>query len=460
MKRVMNVEGRVLGKLDLEEETSMESSELRSTTETQLERIAWLSSRDSSKVFQQLMHHFNEESLEVCFHELEGNKAVGIDGIKKRRYGENLTGNLKELVQRMKKMAYRPEAVRQVLIPKEGKVGAVRPLGISNFEDKLVQKMMHKVLESIYEPLFLDCSYGFRPGRGCHDAIRALHRYLYVNEVETVIDVDLANFFGTANHKIVESILREKIEDQKFMRYVIRMFKAGVLTAGELTVSDEGVPQGSGCSPIMSNILAHEVIDKWFQETVKQHCAGKVELFRYADDMVICCQYAKDAERIQSALAQRLNKYKLQLNEDKTQCVSFSKKQNNQDKKQGIFSFLGFTFYLGRAKGGYTVPKLRTDGKRMRSKLVKVTDWIKEIRNRNPLKEIWGIFCAKLRGHIRYYGVSFNMKGIRLFLHKAKRIIFKWLNRRSQKKSFNWSKFQLYVDKHPLPQAKIYVRLF
>ncbi|MBA3723203.1 MAG: group II intron reverse transcriptase/maturase [Parachlamydiaceae bacterium] len=439
----------------------MEPPELRSTTETRLERIAWLSSRDSEKVFGQLMHHFNEGSLEVCFHELDGKKAVGIDGIKRSQYAENLTENLKELVQRMKRMAYRPEPIREVLIPKEGgKAGAVRPLGISNFEDKLVQKMMHKVLESIYEPLFLNCSYGFRPGRGCHGAIRALHQYLYANEVETVIDVDLSNFFGTANHKIMEEILREKIKDQKFMRYVIRMFKAGVLAADELTISDEGVAQGSACSPIISNILAHEVIDKWFQETVKKHCAGKVELFRYADDMVVCCQYAKDAERIQRALAQRLNKYKLRLNEDKTQCVSFSKKQHSQNKKQGKFSFLGFTFYLGRSKGGIIIPKLRTDGKRLRSKLVKVTDWIKGVRNKAPLKEIWEIFCAKLRGHIKYYGVSFNGKSIRLFLNQAKRIIFKWLNRRSQKKSFNWDKYRLFVGKHPLPQVKIYVKLF
>ena len=298
------------------------------------------------------------------------------------------------------------------------------------------------------------------PDTGGHDAIRALHQHLYANEVETVIDVDLANFFGTANHKIMEEILREKIKDQKFMRYVIRMFKAGVLAAGELTISDEGVAQGSVCSPIISNILAHEVIDKWFQETVKKHCAGKVELFRYADDMVICCQYAKDAERIQRALAQRLNKYKLQLNEGKTQCVSFSKKQHSQHKKQGKFSFLGFTFHLGRSKGGVTIPKLRTDGKRMRSKLVKVTDWIKDVRNKAPLKEIWGIFCAKLRGHIRYYGVSFNGKSVERFLHQAERIIFKWLNRRSQKKSFDWDKFRLFVGNHPLPNAKIYVRLF
>ena len=286
----------------------MEPTESKNLTATKLERIAWLSSKDPNREFHQLMHHFNEDSLTSCFHELDGRKAVGTDGVTKSQYGEQLADNIKALVCKMKRMGYRPGPVREVLIPKEGKPGATRPLGISNFEDKLVQKMMQKVLESIYEPLFLNCSYGFRPGRGCHDAIRSLHQDLFANEVETVIDVDLANFFGTIDRKQLEEILREKIKDQKFMRYIIRLFKAGILSANELEVNDEGLYQGSICSPILANIFGHYVIDKWFQETVKHHCYGKVELFRYCDDMVICCQYQKDAERIKRALAKRLSR--------------------------------------------------------------------------------------------------------------------------------------------------------
>ena len=167
----------------------MESNRDSINTNTKLKRIAWLSANDPEKKFDQLMHHFNEASLAACFHELDGKKAVGIDGIDKARYGENLNDNLKELVSRMKRMAYKPAPVRQVLIPKEGKSNKTRPLGISNFEDKLIQKMMCKVLASIYEPLFLDCSFGFRPGRGCHDAIRTLHHHLYRYDVQTVLDV-------------------------------------------------------------------------------------------------------------------------------------------------------------------------------------------------------------------------------------------------------------------------------
>ncbi len=259
------------------------------------------------------MHHFNEDSLAVCFHELDGRKAVGIDGMTKSQYGNQLAENLQELMTRMRRMAYRPGPVRQVQIPKEGKPGSTRPLGISNFEDKLVQKMVHKTLESIYEPLFLNCSYGFRPNRGCHDAIKGLHHYLYANQVETILDIDLANYFGSIDHAMLEAILRRKIKDQTFMRYIIRLFKAGVLSADELTISEEGVSQGSVCSPILANIFAHYVIDEWFENTVKKHCHGKVEIFRYADDMVICCQYQQDANRIRKAFTKRLERFKLTL---------------------------------------------------------------------------------------------------------------------------------------------------
>ncbi len=177
-------------------------------------------------------------------------------------------------------MAYRPLPVRQVLIPKEGKPGATRPLGIRVLEDKLVQKMRQKVLESIYEPRFLGCSYGFRPGQGGHEAIKALHQHLLHHEVEMVIDVDLANFFGTLDHQLLVEMRQEKIGDERRIRYLIRMFKAGVLSAGELVVSDEGLPQGSICSPVLANVFAHKVIDTWFEDTVKPHCKGRVELFR------------------------------------------------------------------------------------------------------------------------------------------------------------------------------------
>lgn len=438
----------------------METTESKETTETKLKRIAWLSTKDPNKTFCSLMHHFNEESLEACYHELNGKKAVGVDGINKEVYGLQLKKNLKELVSRMKRMAYRPGPVRQVLIPKEGKPGATRPLGISNFEDKLIQKMMQKVLESIYEPTFLDCSYGFRPGRGCHDAIRSLMQHLYSNEVETVIDVDISNYFGTIDRKALELILQKKIKDPVLMRYINRMFKSGVLTANELVVSDEGVIQGSGCSPTLANIYADHVIDQWFEEIVKKHCRGKVEIFRYCDDIVICCRYETDGERIRQALIKRLDKYKLSLNEEKTKCVKFSKCQQRQGVEQSTFDFLGFTIYLGRSRKGVTIPKLKTSNKRLRSKLKNVKSWIRVHRSKYPLRQLWKTYCAKVRGHSQYYGVSFNYRSMACFIYKSARIMFKWLNRRSQKKSFSWEKFNLFMDKYPLPSVKIRHSLF
>lgn len=220
----------------------MEATDYQMSTTTKLKRVAWLSSRDKGRQFDNLMHHFNEASLKDCFHKLGRRKAVGIDGVTKDQYADTLDNNLSELISRMRRMAYRPSPVREVLIPKEGQAGATRSLGISNFEDKIVQMMMQRVFEHIYESLFLDCSYGFRPKRSCHDAIKALHQHLYRHQVSTVIDIDLKGYFDTIDHSLLEEMLRTKIKDERFMRYVARMFRAGILSGGELSVSDEGVP--------------------------------------------------------------------------------------------------------------------------------------------------------------------------------------------------------------------------
>jgi group II intron reverse transcriptase/maturase len=431
-----------------------------SATTTKLNRIAWLSKQDSRKEFECLMHLFNQESLIECFHELDKDRAVGVDGITKMDYGANLHGNIEQLMTQMKKMAYRPGPVREVLIHKEGKPGATRPLGISNLEDKIVQKMTQKVLESIYEPLFLECSHGFRPGRSCHTAIQALLNHLYENDIQTVIDIDLKNFFGTIEHQLLEDILKEKIKDPKFMRYINRMFKSGVLTEGDLKVSEEGVPQGSICSPVMSNIFAHYAIDTWIEEMVKPVCKGTVGLFRYADDAVICCQCDEDAQRIRKTLGKRLEKFKLQLNEEKTKLISFDKKAAAQGVRQGTFDFLGFTFYWGNSKTGRVIPKLKTRAKTLATKLKRVNEWAKQIRNKRPLKEIWKILKSKVRGHVQYYGVSHNAEKVSRFIHRTRRIMYKWLNRRSQRKSFTWEKFELFIAANPLPTVRIVHKMF
>lgn len=424
------------------------------STATKLKRIAWLSASDPNKTFECIMHHVNLETLWRNFDLLDEKKAVGIDGISKKEYKQNLIPNLEDLLTRMKNMAYKPMPVKEVRILKEGQPGKFRPLGISIIEDKIVQGAFREVLEAIYEPTFLEGSHGFRPGRSCHTAIMALRDYLQNNPVETVIDIDLKNFFGTLDHRILESILREKIKDDRFIRYIIRMFKAGVLSDGELTVSDQGVPQGSICSPILANIYAHTVLDEWVQ-SIQPHCKGKVTLFRYADDAVICCAEQSDAVRVREALPKRLAKYKLELNEEKTQMVPFSRVRAAQGESQGTFDFLGFTFYWGKTRGGWTVPKLKTSGKTMKRKLANVKSWAKTNRCKKQLTDLWKIFISKLRGHIQYYGVTFNVRNVQAFCWKATRIVFKWLNRRSQKKSFTWEDFRKYISRYPLPVARV-----
>ena len=361
----------------------------------------------------------------------------------------------------MKRMSYRPGPVRQVLIPKEGKPGATRPLGISNLLDKLVQRRFQEILESIYEPIFLDYSYGFRPGRGCHDAIKALSKHLYQQEVETVIDVDLENFFGTIDQNLLIEMLERKIKDPLFIRYIWRMFKSGMLSDGELIYSEEGVVQGSCCSPVLANIFAHYVIDEWFHHEVRRRCEdGAVQMYRYADDIIIVCRYEKDAIRIKESLGKRLAKFGLKMNGDKTKLVRFSKKQSEMGIQQEAFDFLGFTFYIGRSGRGKALAKLKTCGKRLRSKLKKVNEWARLNRSRYKLDELWKRFIARMRGHIQYFGVSFNMKAVSKFVHESTQIMFKWLNRRSQKRSFTWEEFSLLLERCPLPDVLVKHRLF
>jgi group II intron reverse transcriptase/maturase len=438
----------------------MKFTENLMVTEMKLKRIAALSAANPGMVFSHVIHHFNMESLRTCFHELDGQKAIGSDGVDKASYGKNLETNLQKLMDRMKRMAYIPGAVRQVLIPKEGKSNATRPLGISNFEDKIIQRMMHKVLESIYEPLFHENSYGFRPERSCHNAIAALHAHLSTHEVETIIDVDLSNYFGSISHDEVIKVIRKKISDPRLIRYLIRMFKSGILVDGELSVSNEGVTQGSGCSPIIANIFAHEVIHEWMEKMVKPNCAGEVRMIVYADDIVICCQQNYDAERIKLALSNRLAKYKLKMNEDKTKLVKFSIRKQKRGEPQETFDFLGFTFYIGKSRKGYHLVKVKTNGKRFRSKLKKVNEWARAIRNKTSLKQIMKIAAAKARGHIQYYGVSHNFAKVNIFINEVTEILFRWLNRRSQRKSFTWEKFQMLLSRVNFPKAKIHHKLF
>jgi len=422
---------------------------------TKLGRIATLSREDARLEFKWLMPHFSADNLTSCFNELDGKKAVGIDGKTKDEYGHNLEANLLDLVSRMKSLSYRAEPVRQVLIPKGN--GKYRPLGISNIEDKVVQSMFCKILESIYDPIFRDCSYGFRRYRSTHLAIKDTIEFLRFNNVKTVIDVDLENFFGTIRHKDLLNMLSLKIKDKTFLRYISRMLKAGTSVDGEVIKQDIGLPQGSIMSPVLANIYAHYAIDLWFEKVVPKHITGKVEIFRYCDDFVICCTDTRDVDKILRSLDKRLDKFGLNLNLDKTKRVEFNRYTFERGEKQGCFDFLGFTFYISRARnGGFTTIKVKTSKKTLREKLSNVSNWVKRNRWKGHLQQIWQTFCRKLQGHIVYFGVTNNSKSVHQFLHRARRIFFNWMNRRSQKRSFNWVQFAQLERQFPMPAVKIY----
>lgn len=417
-----------------------------------------MSAQDPSAEFKWLMPHFNLRNLAQCFDELDAKKAVGIDGKTKEEYGKNLNENLTKLIERMKTMSYRPQPAREVLIPKAD--GKLRPLGIACIEDKIVQAMYAKVLEAIYEPLFKDCSYGFRPGRNCHQMVKGVNDYIFSHWCPIILDVDLENFFGTIQHPKLLALLEMKIKDKVFLRYISRMLKSGILTKEGFKMGTEGTAQGSVCSPILANIFAHYALDAWFEDVVKVRCPN-ARLFRYCDDFVICCSNETDAMRIAEVLPKRLDRFSLRENAEKSKQVKLDKRElQNGKKSQETFDLLGFTFMLGKTRRGMIVPKVRTNAKRARKKLKEIKEWCKTNRSKGRLPDLWQRLQMKLRGYIQYYGISNNGPTLRRFVYEAIRIFFKWMNRRSQKKSFTWEKFALFMEKFPPVKVHIPHRLF
>ena len=393
-------------------------------------------------VFKTLMHYFSVEHLRQAYREIEGSKAVGSDGITKERYGENLEDNLQNLHKRMLGMAYRPAPAKLVLIPKPD--GTMRPIAISNFEDKLVQKIAADILTAIYDRNFKRFSFGFRPERGCHGAISYLYNKLRRHNLPWVVDVDLKSFFNTIDHKKLIEILSLRISDKRFLRYIVRMLKAGILVEGNCQESELGTPQGSIVSPILANIFLNHVLDEWFVKTISPEMGG--EMVRYADDIVVALASEDKAKEFRQRLEKRLVEFGLSLNYDKTKTVDFDR---NSEKK-GTFDFLGFTFYWGRWMAELTL-KIRTSMRTLQKKIQDVSHWIKGNRSRLKLEILWEKAAQKLRGHYQYYGVLWNRDKLLHFYYEVIGNLFRWLNRRSQKKSYTWEGFQMRLRDMPLP---------
>jgi group II intron reverse transcriptase/maturase len=400
------------------------------------------------------MHHVTGDNLRACFEALDGTKAPGVDGITKALYGQHLEANLRALHQKLHQRSYRPQPVRRVEIPKAD--GTMRPLGISCIEDKIVQEMTRRLLDAIYEPVFLDISYGFRPGRGCPDALRQLNHEVMREPVNWIVDMDLAQCFDTMPHPESLAVLSERIADQKVLRLIARMLKAGVQTPGGVVHDELGSPQGSIVSPVIANAFLDHVLDQWLVGVVRQHCHGYCNLLRYADDALAVVETEDDARRFLRVLPLRLGKFGLRLNTQKTHLVAFGKRLAWQVLGGGgrmpTVDFLGFTHYWGRSRSGKARLKRKTSKKRLRRAVVELNQWLRQERSARKLPDLWQAIAQKRRGHFNYFGVTDNSRALYLFEAKVHHLVFKWLNRRSPRRSFTWESFRRYFNRHPLPR--------
>ena len=417
-----------------------------------------MSARDNkSKQFISLAHHLNVELLKDCYFKLDRNKAVGIDKVSWQEYKKDLDNNLKNLVEKLKKKKFKPLPARRVYIPKGN--GELRPLGISAIENKIVESGITKILQSIYESDFLNCSYGFRAKRNTHQALNEIDTIIMTQPVNHIVEADIKGFFDNVNHDMLMEFIKIRVKDTSLLLLIEKFLKAGYVDNNLLVKTEKGTPQGSILSPLLANIFLHYVLDIWFEQSVKTHTKGFCELIRYADDYVCLVQYKDDALKIRRALENRFNKYNLTLHPEKTRIFSFGRfereNSQNQNRKANTFDFLGFTHFCDKTRNGYFKVGRKTAMKKFRAKIKELNIWLKQIRNFLPTKEWWKTLKAKLRGHFEYYGVSGNYPSIKRYYTLALRLVHKWLNRRSQKKSMSWSKLYNYLNLYPLPQPKI-----
>ena len=426
-------------------------------TLTKLSLIAGHARRDRRFRFTSLAHLLDVEYLRYCYNSLNRNKAVGIDEVSWQEYGVELEANLERLVTKLKRNKFKPKPARRVYIPKNDK--ETRPLGISALENKIVERGITWILESIYEQDFLDCSYGFRPKRNCHQALKSLNDQIMFQPVNHIVEADIKGFFDNVDHDKLMEFIRIRISDTSLLNLIEKFLEAGYVDEGLLVRSDKGTPQGSILSPMLANIFLHYVLDEWFETTVKSHVRGYCELVRYADDFVCVVRYEEDARKIEKALKNRFNKYGLEIHPTKSRNMTFGRFERANAVKQGrkanTFDFLGFTHYCDKSRRGYFKLGRKTSNKKFKTKCREMNNWLKDIRNQFKTKEWWKVLEAKLRGHYQYYGVSENSIGILKFYKLTLRMVKKWLNRRSQKRKMNWAKFTEYLNHYPLPKPRI-----
>lgn len=430
---------------------------------TSLQRIAEKARSDRRCRFTSLFHLMNQALLRECFERLNGKAASGIDALTKEQYAKDLEANLDNLVSRLHRLAYRPQPVLRVYIPKPGSQ-TQRPLGIPALEDKLVQAGLVKILQAIYEQDFIDDSYGFRPKRGCHDALRALSQTVEGGSVHYIVEADIKGFFDHVDQEQLMSFIQHRIVDKRMLRYTKRFLKAGIQEDGQHKVSERGTPQGGVISPLLANVYLHYTLDLWFERRFKQGCQGHARLIRYADDFIACFQTRQDAERFKAEMESRLKQFHLEVAPEKTKLIEFGafaqSKAKARQTRAATFDFLGFTHYCSRSRDGKRFRmKRKTSRKRFGAKLAVYKDWLRSNRTLQTA-DILAVIAVKLQGHFAYYGVTDNIRSLHSFAYQVTMLLYKWLNRRGKRGCYTWDKFNALLSRHPLPKPKITVSLW
>ena len=430
---------------------------------TKLDRIEELSTENPKMVFTSLYHMINEEMLRECHQEMDGRKAAGVDNVTKAEYEANLEGNLKELVGRLKRKSYKPQPSLRVYIPKAN--GKMRPLGMAAYEDKLVQSALGKVLMAVYEPKFCNSMYGFRPNRGCHEALKELAQLVEKGKTSYIVDADIKGYFNNIEHERVLELIRFRLADPNILWLIKKTLTAGVVDGGKWQPTVKGTEQGNLASPVIANIYMHYALALWYEVKFKKTCRGESGLVIYADDFVATFQYKDDAARFLEAVKERFATFGLELEPSKTRLVEFGRfaeenRGNRGEGKPETFDFLGFTHYCSKShKTGKFRMKRKTAQKKQRQKLKEMNIWLKQNRHLR-LRDLTNTLNLKLRGHYQYYGITDNSRSIENFLHETQRMLYKWLNRRSQKKSYTWEGFNQLLKVFPLVQPRIYFNVY
>ena len=428
---------------------------------TKLQRIAQLAKEEPKRVFVSLAHHIDVDFLREAYRRTRKDGAPGVDGQTGTAYEENLEENLRSLLDRFKSGSYKAPPVRRVYIPKGSNPGAKRPIGMPTFEDKVLQRAVAMELEAVYEQDFLDCSYGFRPGRSAHQAIGTLWKGLTEMEGGWVLEADIEGFYDNLDHGQLRGFLDQRVRDGVLRRSIDKWLKAGVMEEGTFSHPSTGTPQGGVISPLLSNIYLHKVLDEWFEAEVKPRLVGQALLIRFADDFVVVFQRESDARRVLEVLPKRFGKYGLRLHSDKTRLVRFERPRRSEPgesqppEEPRSFDFLGFTHYWDKSRRGKWVVKRKTAPDRINRFLRQLNAWCRGNRHK-PLAEQHVELLSKLRGHYGYYGIIGNSKALSSLHHWTKRIWLKWLGRRSRRPNrLSWERFNLLLERYPLPNPRI-----